>query len=167
MTLQENGLLLQRRSSLFNELAHRNGAGGLLDPGEKWSNDISSNASQTVVTRRGLLTALAGFACCYQWAMITLNKAASLRVLTLLWLANAESKLQRAFKGPHAPRYALRQKKFYPIQRHTKLALRDVNWVGIRRGIRGVNCLHVRNRLNVRMMSLRRVGTQFVKDLSL
>ncbi len=60
MTLQENGLLLQRRSSLFQELAHRNGAGGLLDPGEKWSNDKLLNGSQTVVTRQGLLTAVAG-----------------------------------------------------------------------------------------------------------
>ncbi len=174
MTLQENGLLLQRRSSLFNELAHRNGAGGLLDPGEKWSNDISSNASQTVVTRRGLLTALAGLvllAVC-TWLLLPMGndntQQSSISTgLNLAMVSKCRKQVAKSIQRSACSSICSETKKIYPIQRHTKLALRDVNWVGIRRGIRGVNCLHVRNRLNVRMMSLRRVGTQFVKDLSL
>ncbi len=62
MTLQENGLLLQRRSSLFEASARKSGAGGLLDPGKKWLNDKLLDESQTVATQRGLLITLAGLA---------------------------------------------------------------------------------------------------------
>ncbi len=58
MTLQENGLLLQ--TSFFEASAQRNGAGGLLDPGEKWPNDKSLDGSETAVTQRGLFIAVAG-----------------------------------------------------------------------------------------------------------